>query len=104
MRGARPFDGPISIAVDALFPIPQSWSQRQWHRAVAGAILPTGRPDLDNIQKCVGDALNGVVWHDDKQIVSASIRKRYSNRPALVIKVTKEIANGRLFDAVETAA
>lgn len=27
------------------------------------------RPDLDNVQKCVLDALNGLSWNDDKQVI-----------------------------------
>ena len=94
MGRAQPLDGPLNVTVEALFPIPQSWSRRQWDRAIAGAVLPTGRPDVDN----------GVVWRDDKQIVTATIRKRYSNNPALVVRVSKEAAHGRLFDAEEQAA
>ncbi len=103
MGRAQPLDGPLNVTVEALFPIPQSWSRRQWDRAIAGAVLPTGRPDVDNILKIL-DALNGVVWRDDKQIVTATIRKRYSNNPALVVRVSKEAAHGRLFDAEEQAA
>ena len=35
----------------------------------------TGKPDLDNILKLVCDALNGVAWVDDSQIVSAHVVK-----------------------------
>ena len=103
MARTKPLDGPLSVVVEALFPIPESWSRRQFDRAVAGAVLPTGRPDVDNILKML-DALNGVVWNDDKQIVTASIRKRYSNNPALVVKVSKEVASGRLFDTADEVA
>ena len=98
-----PLDGPIAVYVEALFAIPASWSIRQHDRALAGAILPTGRPDVDNLLKIL-DALNGVVWFDDKQIVTATIKKRYSNTPALVVKVATEAAHGRLFDAGEPEA
>ena len=103
MGNAKPLDGPLSVTVEALFPIPVSWSRRQYDRALAGAVLPTGRPDVDNILKML-DALNGVVFADDKQITSALVRKRYSNKPALIVKVTLEPAVGRLFDTAETQA
>ena len=32
-------------------------------------IRPTKRPDLDNIAKAVLDALNGLAYQDDSQIV-----------------------------------
>lgn len=31
--------------------------------------------DWDNLAKAVTDALNGVAWHDDKQIVAAVVTK-----------------------------
>jgi Holliday junction resolvase RusA-like endonuclease len=97
MGAEPPVNGPLAVYVEALFPIPASWSLRQHDRALAGAILPTGRPDVDNLLKIL-DALNGVVWFDDKQIVTATIKKRYSNNPTLVVKIFKEALDGRLFD------
>lgn len=98
-----PIEGPLSVVVEAFFPIPESWSRLKWDRAVRGAILPTTRPDADNLMKVV-DSLNGVVWHDDRQIVTATIKKRYSNKPALIIRITRELANGALFDTADEAA
>lgn len=41
------------------------------------------------------DALNGIAWKDDSQIVSASISKRYDHNPRLsvVIWYTDEEGN-----------
>lgn len=36
---------------------------------------PTRRPDLDNMEKLVADALNGIAYHDDCQIVDSHTRK-----------------------------
>lgn len=93
----RPLDGPLSVVIEALFPVPASWSRVKFDRAIRGMILPTSRPDADNLMKVV-DSLNGVVWNDDRQIVTAIIKKRYSTKPALVIKVTKEVVDGSLFE------
>lgn len=85
--GSRiPLDGPLSVRIEALMPIPASWSRKRQAAALAGDVLPTGRPDVDNILKMV-DGLNGVVWTDDARIVSARIDKRYSDAPALIIHV-----------------
>jgi len=35
------------------------------------------RPDLDNLVKLVKDALNGIFWVDDSQIILLSAEKRY---------------------------
>ena len=37
--------------------------------------FPTLKPDTDNIAKIVCDALNGVAYHDDKQITSLTVDK-----------------------------
>lgn len=42
-------------------------------------ILPTTKPDWDNIAKNICDALNGVVYPDDKAIVTGSVKKVYSD-------------------------
>lgn len=41
-----------------------------------GIFTPRKKPDADNIAKCL-DALNGVIWHDDAQVVECIVRKRY---------------------------
>jgi len=86
MTGKVPLEGPLRIELSALFPIPASWSQKKKAAAAAGNLRPTGRPDLDNLMKML-DAFNGVVWRDDAQVVSASIRKAYSDKPRLVVTV-----------------
>jgi Holliday junction resolvase RusA-like endonuclease len=40
---------------------------------------PTITPDLDNYLKLVQDALNGLVWRDDAQVVHSDANKIYCN-------------------------
>jgi Holliday junction resolvase RusA-like endonuclease len=87
MAGRAPLDGPVKVRVVAAFPVPASWSRRKRADALAGIIRPTVKPDADNLIKCVGDGLNAVIWRDDSQIVTASIAKIYSDRPALRIEI-----------------
>lgn len=50
------------------------------------------KPDGDNLLKSIGDALNGMVWRDDAQIVQfKEIRKVYGN-PQVIIDL-EEITN-----------
>ena len=37
----------------------------------------TKRPDIDNLAKSVKDALKGIIYHDDSQIVEAHLFKKY---------------------------
>ena len=50
---------------------------------------PTVRPDWDNLGKMVSDALNGLAYHDDKQIVSATVEKQYGDPER--IEITLEV-------------
>ena len=50
-----------------------------------GLMNPIKRPDADNIAKIVLDALNGIAYKDDSQIVDLSVPKRYSDKPRVEI-------------------
>ena len=88
MKGKAPLQGSLAVSVDAYFPVPVSWSKRDRAAALIGEIRPKGRPDADNVLKCL-DALNNIVWLDDAQIVDAEIHKYYSVKPLLHIEVTE---------------
>ena len=54
---------------------------------------PTLKPDTDNIAKIVCDALNGVAYHDDKQITSLTVDKVWAddNTDKVVIEIEELI-------------
>jgi len=93
MKGRPVMEGPLRVEIYAMFSVPKSWSKIKQARALIHAIRPTGKPDLDNIFKVV-DALNGVVWRDDSQVVNATIIKKYSDQPRLRIEVEALIGEG----------
>jgi Holliday junction resolvase RusA-like endonuclease len=84
-----PMEGALGIDVEIGVGIPASWSRRKRADALAGALLPTGKPDIDNAAKLVCDALNKLVWKDDSQIVEAHITRRYAEAPQTVITVRR---------------
>jgi Holliday junction resolvase RusA-like endonuclease len=81
-------EGPLHVRCIAAFPIMPSWTKKKKEAARVGDELPTKKPDADNILKML-DALNGVVWNDDCQIVKAEIEKFYSERPMFRIEVSQ---------------
>lgn len=97
MGGRALFDGPLVVEVityrakgipgnrDAK---PGTKGRQQWEAALAGGIVPTTKPDLDNIVKML-DALNGVVWVDDALVVRLVAEKWYSDRPRIEIRVRR---------------
>lgn len=86
MAGAPPTAGAVQVEILAAIPVPPSWSARKRADALAGRLHPTKKPDVDNFAKAC-DALNGVVWLDDKQIVHETIIKVYAAAPSLRVTV-----------------
>lgn len=86
MNGRDPLEGPVSVTVTAVFPIPASWSKKKQDAAAAGLLLPVVKPDADNLVKML-DAFNEIVWRDDKQVVRGLISKIYGTKPELVVTV-----------------
>ena len=70
--------GPVKIDILVNLPIPASKPKKWAAAALSGAIRPAKKPDIDNFYKCMTDALNGIVYQDDSQIVAAAIQKRYA--------------------------
>ncbi len=86
-RPEKLMEGMLIANITAFFPIPRSISRKKREDMINGKIRPTIKPDCDNIAKIYFDALNGIIYHDDKQIVTAIIQKRYSETPHVVIEI-----------------
>ena len=77
----------ISVDVMAYLIIPMSKSKKQKEAMLNGDIFPTTRPDGDNILKVCLDALQGICFKNDSQIIRGSFKKIYSNTPRVEIMV-----------------
>jgi Holliday junction resolvase RusA-like endonuclease len=92
MTGQQLLIGPVSLTVTIYLIPPQSWSRRK--RLIAR--FPTGKPDLDNCQKLLCDAMNGIVFTDDSQIADAHVRRLFDlNSPERVEVVVEEMIERR---------
>lgn len=89
--GGRMTESPVKVSVLAYYKIPKSASKAKSAAMNAGEIMPTKKPDLDNIAKCVCDALNGIAYKDDAQICVLSVRKLYSAEPHIEVKISEII-------------
>lgn len=85
--GAEPIAAGIAIVVEitACFPIPKSTSRARRQAMLAYEEFPTKKPDCDNIAKIILDALNGIAYHDDAQIVDVRVTKEYSDTPRVEV-------------------
>ena len=88
MRGKGLIIGPVELNILAVFGVPASWSTKKRNSALVGYVWPTVKPDWDNIEKVVGDALKGIAWSDDAQVCKTDCRKVYGIEPRLVVQFT----------------
>ncbi|WP_102411379.1 RusA family crossover junction endodeoxyribonuclease [Beduinella massiliensis] len=85
----KPVERYARIKVTAWHGIPSGTSNAVRMQMISGDIRPAVKPDADNILKLVLDALNGIAYADDRQIVEASIEKWYALTPRVEIEITE---------------
>jgi Holliday junction resolvase RusA-like endonuclease len=81
----KPLEGALALQVNIYRSIPKSFSKKKHTQAENGEIRPTTKPDVDNFLKVIKDALKGIVWKDDSQVVSAMVNKWYSEQPRVEV-------------------
>lgn len=85
----KPLNGQIKMELKFYRPVQKGLSKKERHLRLIGTHRPTVRPDIDNYTKSALDALNGVLFEDDAQIVSLSLGKYYSEKPRIEIKMAE---------------
>lgn len=88
MAGHKPFEVPCLVELSIICAIPASYSKKKREACEAGDMLPTKKPDADNVLKAVCDAFNDVVWRDDVLATDFIIRKRFGANPCVSVRVT----------------
>jgi len=89
-NGDKPEEGPLRARIYFGLPIPKSETKANKLLMVLRKVFPTKRPDLDNLIKSVLDALNGVAYKDDCQIVTMLSRKNYAEAPYVKVILNDE--------------
>jgi crossover junction endodeoxyribonuclease RusA len=70
LTGVVPFPrGPVALSINFALPRPKSLPRRVTDHCK--------KPDLDKLVRAIKDALTGLVWTDDAQVVILACRKRY---------------------------
>ena len=83
----KPLDGAVEVKILIHRHTPKSFGKTKMAMALAGALRPTTKPDIENLSKGILDALNGIVWRDDAQIVRLEVEKWYSDQPRAEVLV-----------------
>lgn len=81
-------NGMLRMVLNAFYKIPKSFSKSKRNQALRNEIRPTVKPDLDNVVKCVCDALNGEAYTDDNQIVELIVNKFYAEQPRVEFELS----------------
>lgn len=97
MRGLSPFSGAVEISVLFVFKVPVSWPSARRRAALEGVIRPVARPDLDNIEKSIFDALNRLVHSDDAIIADKNVAKFFGTSDRIEVRVRRALNEEWLF-------
>lgn len=77
---SKPLEGPLHVSAQFIFQVksnPQSWRIKT--------------PDIDNLVKMIFDAMNGIVYQDDKQVASLSAIKTESTEKCCAIIAIEQL-------------
>jgi len=86
--GLRPrFNGPVSVTVTVKCKPPKRTSKKAMLEMLAGRLMPTTRPDIDNILKTVADGISKIVIRDDADIVHFVGSKQYAAEPGIEVLI-----------------
>lgn len=81
-----PVEGAIEFSLRIYRAIPKGMPKYKREAAKAGTLRPITKPDVSNVLKGVEDALKGVWYKDDSQIVGYGVLgKWYDERPRIEI-------------------
>ena len=87
--GDQKLNGEIEAYIYFYFPIPKSKPKKFRQQAASLQIGCTNKKDLDNLEKTVLDALNGLAYGDDHQITLLHAEKWYAEQPRVEVILTE---------------
>lgn len=83
----KPIEAPVSVIIRIHRPIPASMTKKLREAVKQGIHRPIVKPDCSNIAKGIEDAMNGIIYKDDSQIVDLTINKYYSDNPRVEVEI-----------------
>jgi len=77
----KPLEGSLGVMLWFYKKKPKSYPKKvtQW----------TTKPDIDNLTKLALDAMNGLFYHDDAQIIELYVVKKYDEIPRTEVNIRK---------------
>lgn len=81
----RPIEGPVRVEILAVFAPAKSWTEHKKSSAIG--CYHTQKPDSDNVQKAILDALNGIAFKDDSQAADVRCVKTWGHEGKAVVSI-----------------
>jgi len=91
MGSSEPLETPISVYLYITKPVPSSYSKKRSKDCLTGIERPMKKPDGDNILKCFLDAMNGIVYVDDVQVVDFHVKVVYGTIGLVEVLVKEDL-------------
>ena len=92
---------PVAVIIIAYYKRPKNMTKKELKLADEDKLLPTVKPDADNISKIILDSLNGIAYKDDNQVTDLSIQKKIAldgERECVKVFITSFNEHPELFD------
>lgn len=88
-RPRKLIEGPISVLFSFVRVRPGGHfnTKGKLNKKGRAALRPTTKPDVLKLARAVEDALTGIVWKDDAQIVDESLEKIWGDAPCVRVVV-----------------
>lgn len=87
-KATREYERKVAIiAKDAVLSAGEWDTNLEYSVAITASFADRRHGDIDNILKAVLDAMNGIVYNDDKQVRAMSISRLYGNQPELSVMI-----------------
>ena len=77
--GEAPLTGALKLNLEVGIAVPKSCSKKERLYRLGEGYYHCQKPDLDNLEKTVKDALNGLAYRDDCQVAVCSKEKHWSD-------------------------
>ena len=74
------WDGPVKVTLGFIMQAPQSLPKTR-------PSFATKKPDADKLERNVLDALTGVIFRDDAQVVECNKTKQYGDAPGVLVTI-----------------
>ena len=87
---SEPLKGALTVFLYLRYGVPTSYSKKRKEACLLGLEYPK-KQDIDNVYKSITDAMQGIVFLNDSQIVEAHIKKVYHETAGANVMVQEEI-------------